>query len=97
MVLFRGIRELLINVVKHGQANHVKLTLSREETQIKICVTDDGLGFESNAAKPPLSRTNGFGLFSLNERLVSLGGSLQIESKRGQGARISIIAPLEEA
>ena len=52
----------------------------------------DGVGF---VPSPQLNITGGFGLFSIRERLNYLGGSIEIESKPGQGAHITLIAPIK--
>jgi signal transduction histidine kinase len=92
-LLFRSVRELLANVVKHSQASHVEVAISRTEDQIVICLEDDGVGFcpeEVVIGKD----TGGFGLFSIRERLSQFGGALGIESKPGQGCRSILRAPL---
>jgi signal transduction histidine kinase len=50
-------------------------------------VEDEGVGFD------PGARSNGYGLFSIRERLNHLGGSMQIESKPGGGTRVCLMAP----
>jgi signal transduction histidine kinase len=61
------------------------------DRRVEITVEDDGVGFD--AATP----TSGYGLFSVRERLNRLGGSMEIESSPGQGARIVLVAPLPAA
>ena len=93
ILLFRAVRELLINITKHAKAKNVKVIIQVENKYIHISVEDDGIGFMHN--KFLNDNTNkGFGLFSITERLNHLGGKLQIRSEPGQGAKISLIAPL---
>jgi signal transduction histidine kinase len=54
-------------------------------------VEDQGIGFDPSAVN------NEYGLFSVRERLLHLGGSLTIESARGKGTRVSLAAPVETA
>jgi PAS domain S-box-containing protein len=91
-LLYRAVRELLVNVVKHAQARSVKVTIGRDNDKVRIEVVDDGIGF---VPSPQLNITGGFGLFSIRERLNYLGGSIEIESKPGQGTHITLIAPIK--
>lgn len=95
--LFRATRELLINVVKHARTRNAKVSISRTRSQIKVEVEDRGIGFDPVDQKAGHRRGEGFGLFSIQERLTHLGGSLTIWSKPGRGTRISMSAPLKTA
>jgi PAS domain S-box-containing protein len=91
-LLYRVVRELLVNVVKHAQAQNVKVSIGRDNDKIRIEVADDGAGF---IPSPQLNKTGGFGLFSIRERLNYLGGSIDIESKPGYGTHVRLIAPIK--
>lgn len=93
--LFKAVRELLVNVVKHAKASSVKVSVARDEDKIKICVEDNGVGFDSRKKRPGLSESSGYGLFSIHERLDYLGGSFHIESKLGRGTKVTLVAPLK--
>jgi signal transduction histidine kinase len=90
---FRAVQELLINVVKHARARNVKVSIGRDSDWISIMVADDGIGFETSEAFMRLGGKKGFGLFSIRERLQHLGGSLKIDSRVGQGTRVTLVAP----
>ena len=96
LILFRAVRELLMNVVKHARAQSVAIRASESEAeadgQLRITVEDDGVGFDSSATGMA-GRSNSFGLFSIRERLQYLGGSLVIDSGIGQGTRATLIVP----
>jgi len=94
--LFRDVRELLMNVVKHAQANKVKVSVRRVSKQIQVSVEDDGWGFDPEKVAATAVRRGGFGLFSIRERLEQLGGELEIESAPGHGTKVTIMAPLKE-
>ena len=94
IVLFRNTRELLTNIVKHAHANKVLVSLQRIDHNVRIIVTDDGVGIENAAPKTVEGRRGGFGLFSMREQLKHLGGTLDIETPHDGGTRISISAPL---
>jgi signal transduction histidine kinase len=91
--LFRMARELLVNAVKHARAESIHVKFSRDNKTIKVSVRDDGIGFDTRRLEG--NRSGGFGLFSIRERLQYLGGHLEIESKKGEGSRFTIIAPLK--
>ena len=94
ILLFRAVRELLINVTRHAKAQNVKVNTRRNGENIKIVVEDDGVGFTVSKNGSSNHKNDGFGLFSIEERLDSLGGYLEIESEVGRGACVTIIAPL---
>ena len=92
-ILFRCTRELLTNVVKHAQARQVTVRLERAGTLVRIVVEDDGIGFDADAIPETMEREGGFGLFSIQERMADLGGSLEIRSRPGQGCTAILTAP----
>ena len=95
IALFRGVRELLINVVKHAHAQQARVTLRRKSDDIQIEVEDRGRGFDLQQMDNR-GRGGGFGLFSLSERLRYLGGALDITSNPGTGTKVVLTAPLNE-
>lgn len=94
VVLFTAVRELLVNVVKHANAKHVKVTIRRIDDSISIHVADDGAGFNASKKSYHLAEARGYGLFSIRERLHSLGGHMDVRSGIGRGTRIVLQAPL---
>lgn len=95
ILLYRSIRELLINVVKHSGAMLVKVSLSRVNNHIQVVVEDDGKGFDLSCLQSGLSMPKGFGLFSVRERLTHIGGKFNILSARGKGTKVTLLAPLQ--
>jgi PAS domain S-box-containing protein len=94
IVLFRTVRELFINIAKHANAKSVTVTIERDDKNIRIHIADDGVGFDISTMDISIIRKGGFGLFSIRERLDFLGGKLEIESQKGQGMRVTLVAPL---
>ena len=84
-ILFRNIRELVINVIKHAQAGHVAIDLNFERDRTQIVVRDDGIGFDVDAASTSKVKDGGFGIFTVQERMADMGGSFDITSQDGQG------------
>jgi len=94
-ILFRSVRELLMNVVKHAGASSVTVSIQREDNAVKIIVADDGAGMPATRGDEHPTGEGGFGLFSIEERMNDLGGSLSIESSPGQGVRAILTVPFE--
>ncbi|MCK4627688.1 MAG: PAS domain S-box protein [Sedimentisphaerales bacterium] len=93
-LLYRAVRELLINITKYAKADEVQVSIRKQGEQIKISVEDNGVGFDTSQVKPTSKQAKGFGLFSIRERLSYQGGKLDIESVIGRGTRVTITAPL---
>lgn len=94
VLLFQSVRELLFNVVKHGQTESARVKLARRNPgQVQIVVADQGSGFDPGELERR-GVTGGFGLFSIRERLSFFGGQLDIHSEPGQGTRMVIRVPL---
>lgn len=94
ILLFRMTRELLINVVKHSKATQVTLTVRRGPAKIQVMVEDNGCGFNPDE----IVRDNDighYGLFSIRERLTSLGGQFNLLSSPGHGTTVVMTAPRE--
>lgn len=92
-LLFRSIRELLTNVVKHARATDVKVYIKEGKESLSIVVKDNGIGFNYRPQMLQL-KTTGFGLFSIQERMEDSGGSMQVQSIPGKGTQIKLIVPL---
>ena len=95
-LLFRNVRELLTNVIKHSRATTVSVRLQVNGSEIQILIEDDGVGFDHDVRKEQSRSTNGFGLFSVQERMADLGGRCDILSAPGKGCRVILTVPLEK-
>jgi len=98
MLLFESVRELLLNAIKHSGVTRARVTMDRaEEDKVRVIVSDEGAGFNPDQARLETVGKKGFGLFSIEQRIAVVGGTMQIESAPGKGARITLLAPLREA
>jgi PAS domain S-box-containing protein len=95
VLLYRSIRELLMNATKYSKAKLVRVTSSRVNNDIQITVEDDGDGFDTTKLKHKPGDLNGFGLFSIRERLIHIGGLFDIQSDNGNGTKISLLVPIK--
>ena len=94
-LLYRSVRELLVNVSKHAEAKNVSIDIHREGLELRISVEDDGKGFSPSDTGG--AESCGFGLVSIRQRLTHLGGKIIIESGTGKGTKVTLIAPLDLA
>ncbi|PZS20188.1 MAG: integral membrane sensor signal transduction histidine kinase [Pseudonocardiales bacterium] len=88
--VFRIVQELLRNVVRHARAEHVTVSLLRQDHQIRVTVADDGVGFD-----PARSATEGhFGLRLITDLAGATGAGLQVRTAPGDGTiwRLSVPA-----
>jgi PAS domain S-box-containing protein len=97
ILLFHAVRELLRNVVKHAEAQNVKVTCRRKRRHVTISVKDDGNGFHRKPDAEGLTPEGGFGLFTIHERMSYLGGTVNFESVSPHGSRVTISVPLSAA
>lgn len=87
---YRIVQELLTNVARHAQADEVRIALRRDGENYVACVRDNGTGFDLGAV-----RRDAFGLAGIRERVMMLGGSVEIESKTGKGTEVAVHIPAE--
>ena len=92
--LYRIVRELLINVSKHAQSDDAEVYIFTDGDKLVITVADSGIGFDAKQGLPT-SADGGYGLFSVRERLLYLGGDVQIDSRPGDGTSVVVTVPLE--
>lgn len=90
-IVFRTVRELVLNVCKHAKTPTATITLGGDGAHVEIQVEDRGVGFdpESHAA----AGVDGFGLFSVREQISRLGGTIAIDSAPREGTRVSLRVP----
>jgi signal transduction histidine kinase len=87
--IFRITQEALTNVVKHAEAKTVDIHLAFRERSVVLTIEDDGAGFSQVQVSD-----GGLGLVGMRERVASVNGTLDIESKPGVGTRLTVEIPL---
>lgn len=80
------LREAATNIARHAQANEALISIDASSEAVLMEVVDDGRGGVA---------ANGNGLAGMRERVLALGGELQIESPKGQGTRLKIRVPVQ--
>jgi signal transduction histidine kinase len=87
--IFRVVQEAVRNASRHSGARHVRIYLQEEQERLRVSVQDDGKGFA--ATQEP-----GLGILGMQERVIRLGGELQVDSEPGRGTIVSFTLPLPE-
>ncbi len=93
VLLFKTVRELLVNIVKHAQASYVKIELKIVDDILSLSITDNGIGLQTTAANGK-KQQDGFGLLNIRERLTYLGGNFEISSPQNQGTTSQLQIPM---
>ncbi|HET6676305.1 MAG TPA: response regulator [Nitrospiraceae bacterium] len=97
VLLFQSVRELLMNAWKHAGTTETAVVLEQTDDRLRIIVSDQGVGFDLAAVavtEPTGGLSSKFGLFSIKERMRSLGGSLELKSAPGEGTIATLTLPL---
>jgi len=96
ILIFQSIKELLFNIVKHAGVNQAEIDLAcGDDNFIQILVMDHGTGFDPETIFSSDKAGVGFGLLSIRERLVLMGGGFYIDSAIGSGACCRMLVPRE--
>jgi PAS domain S-box-containing protein len=93
-VCFRVVQEALTNVMRHAQAQLVRVELQQYETELQLLILDDGVGFEVEVTLERVAQGTGLGLLGMQERVALLGGRIEIDSAPGRGTQIRVYLPL---
>lgn len=96
VLVFKVIRELLRNVVKHSGAQSASVTVTRVPDELRAVVEDKGVGFEWQLSlfEP---RAHGFGLWSVADRVRDAAGQMTVDTGPGRGCRVTVVFPLGRA
>lgn len=88
--VFRIFKEMLTNIARHAQAQHIEIHLGQTATTFSLSVRDDGRGF----APEQLKASKSLGLLGMSERAALLGGTLSLHSESSQGTTAQVEFPL---
>jgi two-component system, NarL family, sensor histidine kinase DegS len=90
VMVFRAMQELLGNSARYSQSNVIKVKVDMGDVFVKLSVDDNGKGFDPELA----GKSNGLGLKLIKERAELIGGTCDIDSAPGKGARITLVIPV---
>ena len=96
VLVFKVIRELLRNVVKHSGVQFASVSVTRSPDELRVVVEDRGSGFEWQLSlfEP---RAHGFGLWSVADRVRDAAGEMTVDTGPGRGCRVTVVFPLRPA
>lgn len=98
LVLYRVVQEALTNIVKHADADNVRVSLNFDGSKVNLEIEDDGIGFELKKAGRYVREDNAseshLGLLLLQERLSIFNAQMSIITARGQGTKIVVQMPI---
>ncbi len=88
--IYRVVQESLHNVAKHAQAHNVDIHMERRGETLRLVIEDDGTGIRpvTNPMRPS------FGMAGMQERITTLNGRMKVDSRKGEGTKISITVPV---
>jgi len=87
--LYRIVQENVQNAIKHAQCDHIKLDFSVVDDDLKVTITDDGVGFIMDRKK-----RKGIGMRNLQSRITKLNGNWKVDSKPGKGTLVELSIPI---
>lgn len=88
--LYRVAQEAANNALKHAAPSHIHIRLAQDESALELVVTDDGVGFDLEAATG-----KSLGLHSMRYRAGAIDADLSIDSRAGQGTMVRCTLPME--
>ena len=95
--VYRVIKEILQNAVKHARANFIDVVIEKTNTHLKVVVIDNGVGFDVDSLSDGYHTADGFGLFDIREKINHLSGQITITSRPGSGTRVSMNVPIDDS
>ncbi len=92
--LYRVAQEAVVNAIRHGQVDWVRLCLRVDDTHVYMSVRDEGQGFDTNAILCREYNREHFGLRGIQERVQALGGECQVYSRPQAGTLLLVSIPI---
>lgn len=96
--IYRIVQEAVNNVVKHASAKQVVVHLNANDTELHLEILDDGVGFNNRSADTgQFMKLGKIGRLGMRERAINSSGTLVVDSWPGDGTRVHVAWPLNEA
>ncbi len=94
--LYRIIQESINNAIKYGKPEKIKVIFEHRFEQLHITIEDNGTGFDlQEFEQSGHFELSGHGIFNMRERAAFINSQLSINSKIGEGTRISLVVPIK--
>lgn len=92
IAVFRVFQEIMTNIARHSKASEVVVSIKCDDDKLMLIVSDNGVGFTPET----IAKKGGFGLLGMRERIKSVNGFMEINSKLNSGTDIKIFIPLNK-
>ena len=89
VILYRVLQESLTNIARHAEAQSIEVVLQHRDDGVMLKITDDGKGFDPSKVK-----STSIGLIGMRERLLAVGGELEVCSELQNGTRVVAHLPI---
>jgi PAS domain S-box-containing protein len=93
-ILFKAVRELLFNVVKHAGVKEATVSIASDGRMFRLAVTDQGTGFAQPPGDGNADIGKGLGMASIRDRLGDIGGTMRVESIPGVRTVVTLSVPV---
>lgn len=94
-LMYRCTCELIVNSVKHSEAESVVVAIKKTDDRVSVTVRDDGVGFDMASKRQGSGKGTGNGLSGMKESLAEIGGNVEIFSNPGECTEVIIKAPFK--
>ena len=84
--LVRCLQESLTNAIRHGHASHIYISIKFLDEAIQMQITDNGIGTDEIKY--------GFGMSSMSDRMLTVGGTFEVQSSQKIGTTVTCTVPL---
>lgn len=91
LAMYRIAQEAINNVVHHSQTKHAILHITFNDQQVKLEISDDGVGFRMHKSATDFTPRGLFGLLGIRERSDLIGARLVIQTDIGKRTRLSVL------
>lgn len=93
LAIFRAAQEAIYNAERHAKAKHIVATLTYSKSAIRLEVCDDGIGFQIPEQLQEFVSHGHYGLIGIRERILHLGGQINLTSELAAGTRVTVTVP----
>ncbi len=94
VIIYRIYQETLSNILKHAEANTIRIHFKQSTSEFHMTMEDNGKGFDLEDIGGP-SQSGGYGILGMQERARFVGGSLDMNTSPGNGCKIKLTLPLD--
>ncbi|MBA4418710.1 MAG: hypothetical protein C0392_12500 [Syntrophus sp. (in: bacteria)] len=92
--IFRIVQESMTNVIKHAQATQVIINIIVTDVRLILSVEDNGIGYDTLRTSQKIDNERGWGLITMTERALAVGGKCDIKSSPGLGTHVIVEVPI---